>query len=60
MKSTAFKFASITLLVLALLVGGSIWYLSYKPKVEVSIPTYADSILCMDVVNLRNELIKNY
>ena len=36
-----------------------LWY-SYKPKVQTTIPVFADSIVSVDVTNLRNELLKNY
>jgi len=35
-------------------------YFTYKPKVTTPIPSYADTIFCMDVTNLRNKLLKEY
>ncbi len=60
MKSKFWNKFLIFLLFLGMLVL-TIWlYIRYKPVVANPIPQDADAIVCIDVANLRNELVKEY
>lgn len=60
MKSKLLKRTLVIILFLGVISLAGWFYIKYKPEVDSPVPKYVDSIFCLDVINLRNELIKGY